>query len=480
MNASNVGIGPYLYLPIEVSARELDAKLLITSFAVKRGFEVVIGQKWLMQRNLAAVPPGVVLFKTLTPRDAKAMRQAHAHGHRVAAIDEEAPGLVTRTEGLRWVFEGAVEESDVIFAVGDEYLETLARRFPDFRHKCEAVGNPRWDLLRPEFIESHAEDVARIRQEFGRIILINTNLGLTNNAKGPPEQVVRILERGHKFDRRRPADAAYISEHRRLEEASLSGIKALLPRLSARFPEHRIIVRPHPGEKVETWQDIVAGSPTAEVVQRGSAVPWILAADVLVHAYCTTGVEAFALAKPAVCFMPARSAVLENYLSPRINLVGETIDTVVSQIAAILDSGPSAFAYPAEFHATFQRSFAAWRGEFAAARIVDCLAQRFRVPLPKEAQRSCWRPGRNYAWTMQRKRHQSRVMPEMSGDEILGRLHRFSQQAGNAPQFKIQACGDRLFHIHGNAEEPDQLYQMPRAAWPARLFRWLPSAVSGG
>jgi len=178
--------------------------------------------------------------------------------------------------------------------------------------------------------------------------------------------------------------------------------------------------------------------------------------------------------------MPARSIVLENYLSPRINLVGETVDSVISQIAAILDSGPSAFAYPAEFHATFQRSFASWHGEFAAARIVDCLAQRFHVPPPKEVQQSCWRPGRNYAWTVRRKRHQSRVMPEIIGDEVLGRLCRFNQQVGNTPQFKIQACGDRLFHIHGNAEKPDELYQMPRAAWPTRLFRWLPSAVSGG
>ena len=479
MNIPNMSIGPYLYLPIEVSARELDAKLLIASFAVSRGFEVVLGQKWLMQRNLASMPPGIVLFKTLTTRDAKAMRQAHARGHRVAAIDEEVPGIVTRSEGLRWVFEGAVEQADVIFAVGDEHHETLVGRFPDFQHKFEVAGNPRWDLLRPEFIESHAEELARIRREFGPIILINTNLGLINNAKGSPEQVVRTLERGGKVDRRRPADAAFFSEHRRLEEASLAGIKALLPGLSGRFADHTIIIRPHPGEKIKTWQDLIAGVPRVAMVQRGSAVPWILAADVLVHTYCTTGVEAFALGKPAVCFMPARSSLLDNYLSPRINFVAESIDDVIARIAAILDTAPGAFAYPAEFHATFERSFVSWTGAFAAGRIVDCLAHRFHVPLAP-AQRASWRPGRGYASAMRRKPHQRRVMPEMDSDEILGRLQRFRRSMSDALEFKIHPCGDRLFHVHGHAEGPEQSDQRAPAIWPARLLRWLSPSASGG
>jgi hypothetical protein len=72
---------PFLYLPVEVAARELDAKLLLAAFAVGAGYEVIIGQKWLMQRNFGRMPPGIVLFKTLTAVDAKAMQAAHAAGH---------------------------------------------------------------------------------------------------------------------------------------------------------------------------------------------------------------------------------------------------------------------------------------------------------------------------------------------------------------------------------------------------------------
>ena len=151
------------------------------------------------------------------------------------------------------------------------------------------VGNPRWDLLRPEFARSHGPEVERIRSEHGRFILINTNLGFTNSGKGTTDQMVRKLERGGKFDRRKPADAAFLEGHLRLERASLAGIKDLLPRLAAAFPDHRIIVRPHPSENAAPWKAIVAATPRAQMVRQGSAVPWILAADLLIHTYCTTG-----------------------------------------------------------------------------------------------------------------------------------------------------------------------------------------------
>src|SRR5262245_20130174 len=130
--SGTVVTNPFLYLPVEVAERELDAKLLVTALAVGAGYEVIIGQKWLMQRNFGRTPPGIVLFKTLTAIDAKAMKAAHAAGHRIASIDEEIPGLIARNEGLRWVAPAAVAACDVSFAVGDEHLEAVLWKFPEY------------------------------------------------------------------------------------------------------------------------------------------------------------------------------------------------------------------------------------------------------------------------------------------------------------------------------------------------------------
>jgi surface carbohydrate biosynthesis protein len=469
---------PFLYLPVEVAARELDGKLLLAAFAVGAGYEVVIGQKWLMQRNFGRMPPGIVLFKTLTAIDARAMQAAHAVGHRIASIDEEIPGLVARNEGLRWVAPAAVAACDVVFAVGDEHLEALLWKLPEQRDKYVVAGNPRWDLLRPEFARSHGPEVDRIRGEHGRFILINTNLGFTNSGKGTTEEIVRKLERGGKFDRRKPEDAAFLDGHLRLERASLAGIKSLLPKLAAALPEHRIILRPHPGENAAPWQAIAAETPRAQMVRQGSAVPWILAADLLIHTYCTTGVEAFALGRPAICFRSAESVVLDNYLSPLVNFPARTADEVIERVAAVIAAGDK-FAYPPEYRARFDRSFAAQSGPFAAERIVQELTRRFGVAPAADATRALWQPGPGYIRYVLSKKHNRRLMPAIAPDEIERRLRRFAEAIGRPQRFTIEPCGERVFHIHGHAERA-RTEGGDEAAWLPRWVRRLAGTVAAG
>ncbi len=468
--------GPFLYLPIEVSARELDAKLLIAHFAVARGIETIIGQKWLMQRNIDHMPPGIMLFKTLTILDAKIMRNARERGYHIAAIDEEVPGLITRNEGLRWVSTAALDQCDQIYTVGAEHQETMLQRFPEHGGKCEVAGNPRWDLLRPEFAESHAEDVAGIRAEFGPYILINTNLGFTNSGKGTTEQMVRKLERGGKFDRRKPADAAFLAEHLRLEEASWTGINDLLRRLPEAFPGRKIILRPHPSENAETWLRAIRGLKSVDLVRRGSAVPWILGSDALVHAYCTTGVEAFALGKPAICFQPVGSPVLANYLSPRVNFPAETVDAVVAKLVEVFAATQERFAYPDEFHRMYDRSFAAQTGPFAAERIAESLVRRFGLASDHSGDCAAWQRRRGYTRRIRTKAHNVRLMPEITAAEISGRLARFDRALGTTWPVNVEPCGDRTFHLHGHVAS--------RAATdtgrePLRLPRWLKRLAAG-
>ena len=65
-----------IYFPMEIASRELDSRLLLAAIAASRGFEVVLGQKWLIERNIEYMTPGVYLSKTLTVRDAKMLQRA--------------------------------------------------------------------------------------------------------------------------------------------------------------------------------------------------------------------------------------------------------------------------------------------------------------------------------------------------------------------------------------------------------------------
>ncbi|HEX9447881.1 MAG TPA: surface carbohydrate biosynthesis protein, partial [Dongiaceae bacterium] len=304
----NARLRPILYMPMEIASRELDSRLLLATLAVARGYEVVLGQKWLIEQNIHAMPPGLYLSKTLTQRDGIAMADARSRGYVVAAIDEELPGLFMSAQQLRWMSSDAVDATDMIFVAGAGNSAAIAERFPTAANKIVQAANPRWDMLRPNLRDYYAAEVADLKRRYGRFILINTNFGFTNSEKGDAGQIVREQERLGKLDMKNLEHVDYVKSIITMETENRQAIEQLLIALPIRFPEHRIVVRPHPSESADTWQKIVAGRQGIDVIREGAAVAWILASDVLIHTNCTTGVEALALDKSAICLVPSMSS----------------------------------------------------------------------------------------------------------------------------------------------------------------------------
>ena len=143
--------------------------------------------------------------------------------------------------------------------------------------------------------------------------------------------------------------------------------------------------------------------------------------------------------------------MLGNYLSPQINFAARTPDEVTERAAEIIAAGDG-FAYPAEFRARFDRSFAAQSGPFAAERIVRAADGAVR----RRAGAGC----RARAVAAGPRLHPPHPVAEAqpaadAGDragEIERRLQRFAEAMGRPQRFTIEPCGERVFHIHGHAE----------------------------
>jgi len=463
-------IGPFLYLPIEVASRELHAKLLLSYFAVDRGYEVVVGWKRVINKNLRAMPPGIVMFKTLTARDGEAMDKARAAGHRVVALDEEVPGLVATKQKLRWVAKESAAASDVIFAVGDDHLDALRQFHSAHADRYRVVGNPRWDLLRPELRGSHAEEVAAIRRQYGPFILINTNFAILNSSRRTGEETRAWFAETGRVDLSKPEDVIFLDEIYAMEHANTAAVHELVRALPARFPAHRIIVRPHPIERAETWSELLRDVPRTEMVREGAAVPWIMASDVLIHTNCTTGVEAFALDKPAISLRPTALAVNDVYLANRINYVAATVDETLAQLDRLIGPGPAWSGYPAEFRAIFDRFFAGTHGPFACEHILDALTEAFSLRLSPHPGVPAWRPLAGYRQRTRTREHHIQVMPEIDVDGVQQVLRSFDRALGRERVCHVEPCGQLVFHLHGAATRA--AYELPGdfSAWLQRLW----------
>jgi surface carbohydrate biosynthesis protein len=434
-----------LYCPMEIASRELDSRLLLATIAAARGFEVVLGQKWLIERNIEYMTPGVYLSKTLTVRDAKMLQRAKAAGYITAAIDEEIPGLVVHDKNFWWVSRDAVEATDIIFLPGTFNSQIFQEAFGLEAGRVRKAANPRWDLLRRELRTIFVEEAAEIRRWHGDFFLINSNLGFTNSHKGSIDDIVQSLVDQGKVDPNNHAFMAELREFGRMEGGNRTALLELLPALAQAFPTYKIIVRPHPSETVETWQRWTQGIPNLSVIREGSATAWIMASQVLVHTNCSTGTEGIALDRPAVCLVPTDSPANRRYLANVVNPVARTTAEAMAAVTSFL-SGPTS-CYTREMIERFRDSLSYNEKSTGAEQIIsgmEELAAKRGGWSQSDVGASAWRPALGYRWHQADKNVRGTLFPTLDLGAVDRRLKQFGEILGLETPLNIEGCGTKV------------------------------------
>jgi surface carbohydrate biosynthesis protein len=308
---------PLLLIPVENQVRELDPKLLLACVAGRRGFSSVIGSRREMEMRIDHFPRSIYLSKSMTVRSLLFFWVAAKFGHDIITWDEEAlVHLPPEIYFPRRLHPAAIRYVTHLFAWGEENAE-LWRQYPHLppATPIHVTGNPRSDMLRPELHAYYADEINGIRQEFGHFILVNTNFNHVN-AFGPDMNLFKPIQRPGqtlKFGRAaRGMSRQYAEGLRDHKQAVFEDFKRLVPELEKQFPDHLIVIRPHPTESHAAYQQIAAGCTRVRVTNQGNVVPWLLCADALIHNGCTTGVEAFVVRVPAVSYRATINDVYDN------------------------------------------------------------------------------------------------------------------------------------------------------------------------
>jgi surface carbohydrate biosynthesis protein len=280
-------------MPVENQVRELDSKILLACIAARRGFSSVIGPRREMHIQITAFPRSIYLAKSIPVHRNIIFKIMRKLGHEIVAWDEEAlvhpqPETYYRKRvcrlGIRYVSH--------LFAWGEDNAQ-LWQRYPDLPAgmPIHVTGNPRGDLLRQEMRSIYKEDVRNLLSKYGDFILVNTNfnhvnafspeLNLFQPAKKPGEEPA--FGRAAKGMTRKYAEG--LRDHK---QAIFLCFQELIPKLERAFPEHTIVVRPHPTENQEVYRTIASQCERVRVSNEGNVVPWILASQAVIHNGCTT------------------------------------------------------------------------------------------------------------------------------------------------------------------------------------------------
>ena len=254
-----------LIIPVESQVRELDAKILLSCIAAERGFPVIMGSRAFIHFQVASIPRGVYLAKSMRSLSNSMFRILRQLGHEIVAWEEEAlvhpPPDTYFTLRLSSI---TVKKVSHIFAWGQENVDLL-RQYPELPKTMpiHITGNPRGDMLRAEIRPYFDTEVKRLRNLYGDFILINTNFSDVNpfipnvGLFLPSKDPRKTARRGQSGIGMSLQFAEGLRDHK---QAILEDFKQLIPALAQAFPNFTIVVRPHPSENYKIYQDIAAKS----------------------------------------------------------------------------------------------------------------------------------------------------------------------------------------------------------------------------
>ena len=302
---------PLLIIPIETKVRELDAKLLLSVIALRKGFDVIIGAIQEMKYLVDLLDRGIYLDKAVTNTKFGHFFRYRKMGHKIAVLDEE--GLVYFDADVYLqtrIHEKSFNYVSKLFTWGPEQAKVISSAVASsLAQRITVTGNPRFDLLRRELWKVYQSDVAARKGQYGRIILVNTNFGFVN--RDTDTSALQKTFSNSPISKKRPG---FYEGWTAAQKKVMCSFQEMLPLLRRHFPEHTVIIRPHPSERLDIWNKAAASMQKMQVVREGNVVPWILASDALIHWNCTTAIEAFFLNKPAFAYREERVDQYEQHL----------------------------------------------------------------------------------------------------------------------------------------------------------------------
>lgn len=351
-----------------------------------------------------------------------------------------------------------------LFAWGEDSAELL-RTYPRYSGApLHIVGSPRVDLLRPELREFFADDVRRIRERFGRFVLINSSFAMVNGFFDSFNILREPLSEGRPPRLGAAAHGASLdfaigyAAHR---STLFEEFKSMLRSLSEQFPDQTFVLRPHPSERHEPWLEVARDRPNVRVVHEGNVVPWLLAADALIHNGCTTAVEGAVIGLPLITYAPVKSDSYEAHLPDGLSHEANDLTELRDLLKRAVEAPPGSWQPPAGAKELLGRHLAALTGPLACERIVEVLT---RDAPPRLAARGLARYllGRSLIFgRAQLKRHvkarspqhthnpayQNHRFPGVSIEDVRARVARLQRALGRFQRVQVEPVAEHVFRV---------------------------------
>lgn len=370
-----VNLNPIVYILIERTERELDAKLLTALFLLKKGFHVMLGHQWALSHNGDCLPTGIFFFKGMNKIHNQWMAKIRQFEHIVIASEEELLDECINPPDFYCHFDEKYSKDtwyhcQLLFAKHMSEMEIVKQIMPELAVRL--TGNPRTDFLRQELVPTYylaRDEISKTVSS--NFILIHTNTGYINSNLSA-DQLLKLSKNASLGSSAAVEKWIELHDERmdmysKWEKYNLKSVCKLIELFGRCSSNQKIIIRPHPSESSEIYIRLSRKYQNVEVASnQESARPWILASDVLIHTGCTTGAEAVAMNHPTISIQEEGSEHIRFRASNNVSYLTHTAEEAYQAVqdfyAGKLKLGSNS---------RLKEFWPAQEGKFAAERIAD-------------------------------------------------------------------------------------------------------------
>jgi surface carbohydrate biosynthesis protein len=347
-------------LPVETIARELDARLVLATLFGQRHHRILLVNSshmhGLIEHLRGCLYVGKhIMFPTAT--EPTVYFRAKERGFSVVHLAEE--GAIFMGNEPDWgtdldlqLAPRVLGADDFVCCWGDLQRDYYRAKQAPYPHRVTTTGHPRFDIYKTALRGIYEDDARALNQRFGRFVLFNSNLTFAVDAEGPWNTFNR--EQGYT-----PEDDAgrlrFVGRWGR-QVKTLPEFVELLHRLAALRRDLNFVVRPHPSDNLVFFRCAFAGVPNIHVIREGTVAPWLVAAAVVLHDGCTTGLEAHLLGRPVVNFTPVRDeneSFLPNLMGVRTHTQAEAQEAILEAVDGGVGAGRTDRSLPELAHRLF-------------------------------------------------------------------------------------------------------------------------------
>jgi surface carbohydrate biosynthesis protein len=330
------------FLSLQYTARELDFNVLLATRLAQKDRRILFGHRRVLLRISCSFRGGLYvgkdLIKSYQTHELRNLHRIRAQGFGTIHLDEEGAVHAGDDEHfdkmLRFRLDPRVlSERDWICTWGARQQSVYSTWAPKMAERIVTTGHPRFDLLKDPLCRYHQEAVDNLKSKHHSFFLFCTNFQRANHMNGPS----RIFERpGRLFDPEEYGRERFLMEWSH-SHRMLSRFVELIHVLSARFPNRRLVVRPHPTEDLALYQSAFKDLTNVVVDRRFSVQPWILACDALIHNGCTTGIEGWLAGKPVINYAPLPSGLATKRLPAEVSVTCQQEGECIGLLNQVID-----------------------------------------------------------------------------------------------------------------------------------------------